>query len=798
MSSMRRLAWKSCTRRFWSATLVALSLPWLILVATAIVTPLPASLKQAASNCNSVRYEDRNGHLLREMRDGEGQKSQPVPLALSGRYTAEAIMAAEDKYFRRHPGIDPIAIGRASGQNILKRRIVSGASTLTMQLARLIAPHGRSKQSKQNWWGKFKEAALALRIEMSLSKNEILEEYLNRAPFGPSLKGVESASRAYFDKHASEVSLVEAATLAAIPRGPAYYAMHKHPDRVLARRNRILERMWKARTIEQEEYEVARGTPLIPIWNHGSFSAPHLITRLHGQRAANDNVVRTTIDADLQRDVERAAARVVAGLSVKHVSAASVLVIDNASGDVLAYVGSHDFSDDAHGGQNDGVRARRQPGSTLKPFIYGLAMDRKSFGAHTALPDVELTIATENGRYMPRNYDEKFHGPVRLRDALANSLNVPAVWTVHELGPSNVLLMLRDSGFASLERSAEHYGEAIALGDGEVTLEELVQAYRALANDGVWRSLKYTAADPGGAERRIMTSTSARLLTDILADADARAAAFGRMSPLSFDFEAAAKTGTSKGFRDNWAIGFTRQITVGVWVGNFDGSPMREVSGVVGAAPLMHEVLVAAMRGRAPVPLRVVDGQGFTRMQVCALTGERVTSACSHTEAEWIRVDASSSLHACSVHRSVRLDRRNGLLASPRCPREHVVERVVERFEGTFEGWAKATGRSQPPDAYSPLCGAATNDHRDLPIAISRPLDGSSYAFDPSRNSGYQALEVQISRAAPNAELVVDGSPAGSFNSGGVRYWQLRPGTHELVARLPDGSRSPPIRVTVD
>ena len=289
------------------------------------------------------------------------------------------------------------------------------------------------------------------------------------------------------------------------------------------------------------------------------------------------------------------------------------MVVENATAEVLAYVGSPDFYAQKALGQNDGARALRQPGSALKPFVYAAAMTRLGLTAATRLPDLELSLPTTEGVYTPRNYDGRFHGPVLVRDALANSLNVPAVYTASRVGPGQVLDLLHRAGFASLSESAEHYGAALALGDGEVKLTELAQAYSMLARDGAFLPLRFyrRALLASGAElsrsvprpSAVIEPRIARVLIDILADDLARAPEFGRGGPLAFPFQVAAKTGTSKGFRDNWTVGFTREVTVAVWAGNFDGTPMTGSTGISGAGPLFHEVMLAAMRGRAPAPL---------------------------------------------------------------------------------------------------------------------------------------------------------------------------------------------------
>ena len=313
------------------------------------------------------------------------------------------------------------------------------------------------------------------------------------------------------------------------------------------------------------------------------------------------------------------------GLRAKGVTAASAVVIENASGDVLAYVGSPDVFDAENGGQNDGARAERQPGSTLKPFLYELAMEKLGFDPSTRLPDVELHLPVDGGAdYAPRDYDGRFRGPVRLREALGSSLNVPAVWTVQQLGVDALLARLRELGFASLSRDADYYGPGLALGDGEVTLLELARAYATLARGGLDLPLRVVSrVEHAGASevtslapdvaRRVMPERFADLVTDVLKDHDAREGAFGERSVLDFPFEVAAKTGTSKGYRDNWTVGFARAVTVAVWVGNFDGKPMTNVSGITGAGPLFHALMEAAMQGRAREPLPITRPSRWPR-----------------------------------------------------------------------------------------------------------------------------------------------------------------------------------------
>jgi len=793
-------------RRVLRVIVGALLAPVIALVVAAAMTPLPPELRAGAPRSESTRFLDRDGGLLREVRADDAARARWVPLDEIGTNAIKAVLAAEDRRFRDHPGVDPLAVARAFGSMLWHRRVTSGASTLTMQLARLVRPHRR------DFGGKLGEMALALRIEASLSKERILEEYVNRAPFGPGLRGIEAASRFYLDKPSRDLSVAEAAALAAIPRGPAVYAMTKHPDRVVRRRDRIVDRMLGAGWISRDEADAAKKEPLAVRAGKGSFGAPHLIASLAREHRGGE--VKTTIAPDLQREAEQAARATLRPLAKRHVSAASVVVIDNASGDVLAYVGSPDF--EAPGwGQNDGVRALRQPGSTLKPFVYGLAIERLGFTPATLLPDVELHLDVASGVYAPMNYDERFHGPVRLREALASSLNVPAVWTTREIGEAAMLERLRDLGFASLDREAEWYGPALALGDGEVTLFDLANAYATIARGGVWKRARTIAG--ASDERRVMPADVAATLADVLSDKGARVAAFGEGSALDLPFDVAAKTGTSKSFRDNWTVGFTREVTVAVWVGNFDGSPMEGVSGITGAAPLFRAVMEAAMRGRRCAPMRLAHEDGFTRVSICPLSGARATHDCGHSVDEWIPMAKLGELRTCAMHERVAIDLRNGLRAGRACPSAFVVERSFERFAAPFVAWAAAARRNVAPDAFSPLCPATHDDRLEGrecrgaicasadargggALRIGYPRDGARFLVDPARARADQALAIRVDAppGATSVDVRVDGRVVARVASPFVAYWPIAPGAHVVTAEARGLEPSEPVRISVD
>lgn len=789
----------------WLRALGAVALaPLCLLGMAALFEPLPAPLAgRAPEDETSVRVFDAHGRLLSEVRAEGGGLAGRVVLDQLPPEVPAAVLAAEDARFYSHPGLDPVAMARAAGQALWHRRVVSGASTITQQLVKNVVHRPRTLR------GKLREMAIALRVEASLDKRTILEEYLNRVEFGPNVRGIEAASRLYFDKPAKKLGLAEAAALAAMPRGPSLYDPRRGTERLERRRNRVLERMREAGFVPAEAVERAKAEPIVLHKGRAEGGAPHFVRAVLsgalddelGGRALSEVV--TTLDGDLQRELGVLALQTRERMAAFDASAASVIVIDNSNGDVLAWVGAPDFFDARSLGQNDGVLARRQPGSTLKPFVYATGMERLGLGAASLLPDVELHLSTPEGDYAPRNYDGRYHGPVRLREALGNSYNVPAVYVAQEAGPAQVLGLLRRLGFASLERAAEHYGAAIALGDGEVTLAELANAYAALSRGGSFRPLRAVVrarlgsggeiALPPVEERRVLPAETALLLSDMLADPNARVAAFGRGSALELPFPVAVKTGTSKGYRDNWTVGYTREVTVGVWVGNFDGHPMTGSSGVTGAAPLFRDVMLAAMRGREPQPL--LEPAALVEVEVCALSGELPTAHCRHRVRE--RFAPGRELRAsCAMHVEISVDVSNGLRAGPSCSGAKL--EVRESYPDRFAAWARTAGRPVVPEDWSPRCPGSAEALEARPPSVAFPFDGARFVRDPGLSAAAQAIVLRARTNEPSVRFLVDGKPVGSSRAPHSLPWSLVPGEHSLTVETARGLASKPVRFVVE
>lgn len=546
------------------------------------LVPLPLAL--AKNPTGGVRFTDRHGVALRESLLEGSRFVTPARLEQLPPQLLAATVAAEDKRFWSHHGIDPLALVRAASDVVRQGRFRSGASTISQQLVKLAEPRPRTFGSK------LREALTALRLEQSWPKRRILEAYLSRLDYGNFRTGVASASEYYFAKPAGDLSLAECAFLAGLPRAPSRLNPRRHLERALARQRWVLARMRDDGSVSIAEYERARAEPIHLAPGREIFDAPHFVDLLTRQRRLPaSSVVRTTLDLSLTQSAGGALRRRLAQLHEQHVQNGAVVVIENRTGNVLALVGSEDYRAPA-AGQVNGAWAARSAGSTFKPFTYLLALERGATPA-SVLADVPVEFATPTGNYRPENYNHVCHGPVALRVALANSLNIPAVKLLAALGGARPLQeSLRACGLTTLRASAAHYGLGLTIGNANARLLELVNAYAALARLGAWQPYRLLESDPSIPPVRIGRADAAYLVADILSDNAARTLTFGSDSWLRFPFPVAAKTGTSTSYRDNWAIGYTPEFTAGVWVGNFDGTPMREVSGVSGAAPVLHDV----------------------------------------------------------------------------------------------------------------------------------------------------------------------------------------------------------------
>lgn len=749
----------------------------------------------------SLKIFDRHGELLREVLSSQEGRGRWCPVNEISPHLLNAVRATEDARFYSHPGVDPLALCRAAWQNLRAGRIVSGGSTISMQVIRNVF------RPKRTLIEKVREAWYALRLERMMPKEEILLQYVNRVPFGNQTYGIDAAARLYFGKPPAQLSLAEAAFLAAIPNSPTLNDPYKRFARVKERQRYVLDRMMNEELISEEERERAEHEPLVLVPRRAQFKAPHFTTMILHQLSPDETEgsaeISTTLDYGIQKAVELLLQGHLARLKKHGISNGAVVVIDNRTHELVALVGSRDFFDTAASGQVNGALALRQPGSTLKPFTYGIALDQ-GMTAATLLADIPRLNGNGDTDFLPENYDKKYHGPVRMRTALACSYNVPAVRTLERFGEEMVLQKLHAAGFESLKQPSAFYGVGLTLGNGEVTLLELANAYSALANRGTFHSLQMIDSVKGsltrigrGETRTLFPPQVAYLLTDILSDAQARAPAFGVNSSLSLPFPCAAKTGTSKDYKDNWTVGYTPLYTVSVWVGNFDAKPMKLVSGITGAAPLFRDIMLLLHQSHPSVSF--TQPEGLTTARICPRSGMLVGKDCPGEMRE-IFIAGTEPREVCTMHRKLRIDRRNGVLAGRSTPREYIEERVFEIFPPLFAAWAEKEGIPKPPTNVSRDLGG------DVPLAISSPMSGDVFRLDPILRADYQTITIQslVNAGVHRVSLWMNGREIASLQPP-FRYRlplvSLPKGRHTLVVKGMQGTthvESQPVTLAVE
>ncbi|MGB3420531.1 MAG: penicillin-binding protein 1C [Dolichospermum sp.] len=580
----------------------------------------------------AIEFRDRNNLPLGTVLTSDQEHTSIIKLNQVSPQFIKAILAAEDGSFYQHGALDLKAIFRAIKVAIENKKIVSGASTITMQLARML------DNSPRTITAKLKEIWLSWRLAAGMTKDEILTAYINRLPMGGNIYGVEAAARIYFSIPASDLNLAQASILAAIPNNPTYFNPYQHRERLQQRQKYVLNRMVAEKYISNEEAELISKEKLVfKPRQQGIIAAPHFLFWLatkNNTSNSESSPIRTTINRPLQQFVEAQVQQVISSLKANNVHDAAVVIIDNSTGEVLSYVGSPDYFNEVELGQNDGVQALRQPGSTLKPFVYELGLEKGVISPHSILPDVPTHYAIPGAKlYSPTDYTNSFLGPVRVRVALANSLNVPAVKVLEKVGVETFLNRLHDLGFAHLNQSAEYYGLGLTLGSGEVNLWELASAYLTMANMGKITPLVTSLNIAPIANSQSLVSNYWQLIIDMLSDRYARSTAFGVDSVLNLPFPVAVKTGTSSNYRDTWTVGFSSDYTVATWVGNFNGEPMRQVSGVTGAAPLWNRIMLHLHEHQTsadfPPPADMI------KLPICATTGLKPTPSCTSIVQEY-------------------------------------------------------------------------------------------------------------------------------------------------------------------
>jgi penicillin-binding protein 1C len=765
--------------------------------------PLPAGLLDEADAVRSTTVLDRNGEVLYEARSGLGTREMRLrPDRLPPALVA-ATLAAEDHRFRRHWGVDPIALARATWRNVGALDRVEGGSTLTQQVAKLLldrrAQLGSGTTRRRGWFAKIDEAVVALRLEHRLSKAEILALYLNLAPYGNQIAGAERASRAYFGIESSMLTPAQAAFLAALPQRPSRFNPWRSLAQAWARQRVVLARMERRGLLSGAAAAEARAERLRLADEDARFLAPHFVgmvlADLPDPKPAR---VVTTLDAALQRTIEGIVRSQRPLLDRHGATNVAIVVLDNATSQWLAWEGSGNHGD-ARGGSINGPTAPRQPGSALKPFTYALAFESGESPA-TVLPDVPASFPTaEDGViYTPRNYDGRFRGPLLARTALAGSINVPAVALASELGVPNVLRFLRRAGFTTFDKTAAYYGLGLTLGNAEVRLDELTAAYAAFARGGEWRASR-TRLDPEprlADPVQLVSPRTAYWITDILADDGAREFIFGSGSQLEFPFPVAVKTGTSQAYHDNWTVGSSRHVTVGVWVGNFDRSALIGSSGVTGAGPLFHAVMLAAEArvagGITPTDGRLLDPPSrLVETTICALSGMRAGDACPVRRREHLVPDGPQVAGApCAWHRAsdgelvtIWPERYRGWAEANglRSARDHQMDARLARRGSEARSVAARGPVSLLTAAVAGSTAEPTNTRAGTGLRVAHPADGTVFLIDPTLRAEFQAVPFRATGAGGEVSWTVNGRPVGSAGADGSVLWPLQRGSHVAV-----------------
>jgi len=836
----------------------------------------------------STRIYDREGRLLYEILDPHGGAHAPVPLSEMPPACLDATIATEDASFYHNPGVDFWAIARALWINLRGGEILSGGSTITQQLARnlLLSPQERTEISLTR---KLRESILAWRLARTYSKDEILTLYLNETYYGNLAYGIEAAARTYFAKRADELDLAECALLAGLPQSPAGYNPLENPNAAQERQRVVLGLMVKHGLISRQEADLAAREDLRFASISFPIEAPHFVMFVWGQLErefgleaiyAQGLQVYTTLDLDAQDATQRIVRYRLAQLAAtrpgqppRNVRNAAVVVMDPHTGEVRALVGSPDYFDPRIDGAVNAVVTLRQPGSSIKPITYAAAFDParhspsstalgsgqvRSVGASvgssfspgqrpltpaTMMVDVRTAFVTREGDpYVPRNYDRRWHGPVLLRQALASSYNLIAVKVLDFVGVEEMTRLARSMGITTFD-DADRFGLALTLGGGEVRLLELTAAYGAFANGGHrvepvtitrvedhrGRVLKVWEAAP---RSRVLDERVAYLITHILSDQLARAPSFGEGSALRLSRPAAAKTGTTTDWRDNWTVGYTPHLVVGVWAGNADNEPMVHVSGVTGAAPIWHDVMETLLKGQ---PAReFVKPPGIVRMEVCADSGlppfepsaagreyvaGRRRARCPRTITE-LFIEGTQPTRSDDWHWTYTLDVRNGLLAGPGCPPEFIVKRRYTLYPAEAQDWVRWQNVPQPPEEYSPMCPMGdqraesgewrveSGDRgaegpvpapvpqplapRPWPLILTSPDQGSRYRLSPEMPPSAQQILVAARPvdgvSVRQVTLLVDGQALATLTRPPYQaLWPMKVGTHAFTAVGVDG-----------
>ena len=702
-----------------------------------------------ASALPSTKVLDRNGGLLYEVTRPEGGVRTTVTLDKMPISLKQATVAAEDARFYKHAGVDWLATGRAVWQLVTRQEVVSGASTLEQQTVKNLYFVDRSRSPLQ----KVREILAAQSWSLTHTKEQTLEIYLNTVPLGNNSFGVAAAAKTYFHKDVSDLTVAESAILSGMLSAPSNSDPYRHWNNAKKRQTYVLDRMLAQGFIDKNQYAEAMVQDVQTFAPRHAIKAPHFVMYVLDQLETEypdirngGYTIKTTLDPDLQTATADTVARRLAKIADQKVTNGAVVAMDPQTGEILAYVGSNGYFDDAIQGQVDMVQAKRQAGSALKPFMYFDAF-RQGLSPATVIADLPVRFETAEGKpYYPRNYSYKYYGPVTIRETLGSSLNIPAVKVLDKIGLSSFFATLQRFGVEFPEQP-EHYGLGVVLGGGEVTLSDVTAAYAKMslmaksvdpiyvleikdadgrivqtAKPAVHQSL---FTDQGKAER------AAYLVTDVLTDKAARSKSFGEANLLDVGQPVAAKTGTTRDFHDNWAFGYTPNFVLGVWVGNANGAPMQGVSGITGAVPIWHDIMRMRIENQGDIVWKQPDGLVMRR--VCVTSGLLVNDTCPKTRDE-LFIAGNEPTKQDDWYVGFDIDANTGLVATDKC-RGNVIHKTFLQPPTEYASWLTAAKHELPPtrdcegrevavDSRSRQLGAGEG------LKIISPLDGDTFEHD--------------------------------------------------------------------
>jgi penicillin-binding protein 1C len=726
-------------------------------------------------------FEDSRGGFLS---DGEavygalGYWELPDPVPARVRRTA---IAVEDRRFAWHPGVDPIGLARAALRTIRGR--TEGGSTIAMQVVRLGHPR------KRDLLAKVEESASALLATMAYGRERVLRQYLKVLPLGGNMYGIAYAARRCFGKPAQDLSWAECALLFAVPQDPRRRALFDRAGFLVAReRARYILRQLRdqgvidAEAYEGSSYELAAIAPLDR--EARPPDSYHYVFRLLDEYAsapdaALDRPIRASLDPEIQEAAARLARKSIPEFRRLGADNMALMVADARGGEVLAYIGSASYFDEANKGAIDYCRVPRSSGSTLKPFFYALGLESGAFGPASILPDLPLRLKDSGGEYSLTDFDDSYMGPMLYRNALGNSRNVPAIEVLEGIGLEECYDRLGRLGLHDFERPALFYGYGMAIGGIYTSLDRLLAAYGTLASDGKSFPLRWFSGEPRGPASTLISEASARMVSLFLSDPEARLPSFAGTALTHFPFPVAVKTGTSNGFRDAWALGYSRRYLIGAWIGNSGHRQMNHVAGSTVAGLLLQ--LFSALQadaaqgiGEEPFP----PPRGWVSARICAASGRLATPSCPRAAIERFAPGSEPRL-ACEVHARLVVDAATGEPAGASTPVERRAARVVTRLGPEYAAYSLSRGYGQPGADPASLAGAS--------VSLNAPVDGTRVIVDPEVPARFQtlALRATVSPAVPEIVWYVDGREFARVGFPYEARWPVVPGSHSIQARFP-------------